>query len=72
MSKELLERYYEADRLHREKFDEPPFFKGMFMPAIDGEFYIDSIHHAIRMNKPVNEERDMSEEEWEKYNRVIF
>ena len=44
----------------------------MFMPAIDGEFYIDSIYYAIRTNRPVNEERDMSEEEWEKYNRVIF
>ena len=72
MSKELLERYYEADRLHREKFGEPPAFKGMFMPAIDGEFYIDSIHYAIRMNEPVNEFRDMSKEEFEEYNKVIW
>jgi|TARA_R100000501_G_C2544983_1_gene62125 hypothetical protein len=72
MSRELLKRYYEAERLHEEKFGEPPAFKGMFMPAIDGEFYIDSIYYAIRTNKPVNELRDMSVKEREEYNKAIW
>jgi len=67
-----MSKEFEAERLHREKFDEPPAFKGMFMPAIDGEFYIDSIYYAIRTNKPVNELRDMSAEERKKYNEVIW
>jgi hypothetical protein len=72
MSRELLERYYEAERLHEEKFGEPAAFKGMFMPAIDGEYYIELINYAIRTNEPVDEFRDMSKEEYEKYNKDIW
>jgi|TARA_Y100000031_G_scaffold115648_1_gene128050 hypothetical protein len=72
MSRELLERYYEAERLHIKKFGEPAAFKGMFMPAIDGEYYIELINYAIRTNEPVDEFRDMSKEEYEKYNKDIW
>ena len=66
MGKKLLDEYYKAEKLHREKFGESPEFMGMFMPAIEGQFYIDSIYWAIQNNKPVNELRDASPNEQKK------
>jgi len=55
MSKELLNRYREAERQHKEKFGDAPVFIGMFMPGLDGEEYISQINKALKSGVPVNE-----------------
>ena len=59
MDEELLfteseKRYYEAKRLHEEKFGKPPYFQGLIDPS--DERHIEMIYEALRTNKPVNEE----------------
>ena len=47
-------KYFEARRLHQEKFGEPPMFRG-FIDYSD-ESQVEMIYNAIRTNKPVREE----------------
>ena len=47
-------KYFEARRLHQEKFGEPPICIG-FMDYSD-ESQVEMIYNAIRTNKPVREE----------------
>jgi len=60
MYTELELEYYKYERMHEEKFGEPPYFMGTpwIDPSADGERYIDLINEAIRKNKPVNELKD--------------
>ena len=46
-------KYFEAERLHEEKFGEPPMFIG-FIDYSD-ENQVEMIYNAIRTNKPLKE-----------------
>lgn len=55
MYTELEQRYYQAERLHMEKFGDMPYFMGIINPSADGEEYIELINNAIRNNRAVNQ-----------------
>ncbi len=62
MSKELLNRYREAEIQHKEKFGRGPIFVGMFMPGLDGEEYIAEINKSLKSGVPVNQRKTVNRE----------